>query len=124
MLLFCAVVLARTCDMEAERVSIELQTRFRIANDDCGVIDTKKQPVFLLPLLIALALGELQNLEPVFVWIAKVECLDAAGVLVPIGQTLWTTRRMFDFVLTQQRVSLVHVARNDGDMLKPTIVAA
>src|SRR5262245_1306745 len=102
MFLLRAVVLAGARYVQAERVSIKLQARLGIANHDCGMIDTKKQFVFLLPFLIALAFRELQNLEPVLVGIAKVKSLDTTGILVPIGQPLWTSRGMFDFVLTQQ----------------------
>src|SRR5690348_6545936 len=105
MFLLCAVVLAHARNAQTERIAIKLQTRFGVANNDCRMIDTKKQFVFLLPLLIALALGKLQNLEPVLVRIAEVKSLDATGILVPIRQTLWTSGSMFDFVLTQQRVS-------------------
>ena len=56
--------------------------------------------------------------------VAKVEGLDAAGVFVPVGQPLRTSRSMFHFVLTQPGISLLHVARDDCDVLKPTIVAA
>src|SRR6185436_13866303 len=99
MLLFCSVVFARAGDAQAKRVSIELQTCFCITNDDRGVIDSQKQSVFLLPLLITLAFRELQNLKPVFVRIAEVESLNAGRVLIPIRQTLWTRRSMFDLVL-------------------------
>src|SRR5262245_25261112 len=102
MFLLGAVILARAGDVETERVSIELQTRFRVADNDGSMIDSKKQFVFLLPLLIAFAFGKLQYFEPVLVRIAKVESLDATRVLVPVRQTLWTSRSMFDFVLTQQ----------------------
>jgi len=88
------------------------------------MIDAKKQFVFLLPLLIAFAFRELQDLEPMLVRIAEVERLDAAGVLVPVGQTLWSGRSVFDFVLSQQCVSFVHVAGNDCNVLEPAIVAA
>src|ERR1043166_9832641 len=96
MFLFGAVVLARAGDVQPECVAIKLQTRFRITDDDRGVIDTEKQFVLALPLLIALAFRKLQDLEPVLVRIAKVECLNAAGVLVPIRQSLWASRRMFE----------------------------
>src|SRR5689334_17748121 len=124
MFLLGAVILTRAGDAQAECVAIKLQARFGIAHDNRSVVDTEKQFVFLLPLLIALACGKLQNLEPVLVRIAKVESLDAARILVPIRRPLWTSRSMFDFVLAQQSVSFVHVAGDDGDVLKPMIVAA
>src|SRR5689334_9227712 len=106
MFLLCAVVLARPGDVQTECVAIKLQTRFCITDHDRRVIDAKKQFVFLLPFLIALAFRELQNLEPVLVWVSKIKRFDAACVLIPIRQTLWTSRGMLDFVLSQQSVSL------------------
>src|SRR5215510_13683960 len=101
MFLLGAVVLAGAGDVQTECVSIKLQTRFGIADKDRGMIDTEKQLVLPLPLLSTLAFRELENFEPVLVRIAKVKSLDAARVLVPIRQTLWTSGSMFDFVLTQ-----------------------
>src|ERR1043166_3283691 len=88
------------------------------------MIDAQKKTVFLLPLLIALAFRKLKNLEPVLVGIAEVKSFDATGVLVPIRQPLWTGGSMFDFVLAQPGVGPVHVAGDDGNVLKPAIVAA
>src|ERR1051325_1110928 len=124
MFLLRAVVLTGPRDVQTECISIKLQARLGIADDDCGMIDSQKQLVLVLPLLIALAFRKLQNLEPVLIRIAKVESLDAAGVLVPVRQTLWTGRSVFDLVLAQQCVSLIHVAGDDGNVLKPAIVTA
>src|SRR6185437_2932282 len=119
MFLLGTVVLARARDMQTECVSIELQTRFSVSDDDRRVVDTEKQFIFHLPLLIALAFRKLQNLEPVLVRIAEVKRFDAPRILVPVRQTLWTSRSVLDFVLTQQCVRLVHVARDDRNVLKP-----
>src|SRR5688572_13863826 len=124
MFLLCPVVLAGPRDLQSKRIAIELKTRLCIAHDDCSVIDPKEQLLFLLPFLITFVGRKLKDLKPVFVRVAKVKGFDAPGVSVPIGQTLWTSRSMFDFVFTQQRVSFVHVAGDDGNMLKPTIIAA
>src|ERR1044071_4029782 len=102
MFLLCAVVFARAGDVQTECVSIKLQTRLGIADDYRGMIDAKKQFVFLLPLLIAFTFRKLQNLEPVLVRVSKVKCFDAARILVPVRQALWTSRGVFDFVLSQQ----------------------
>src|SRR5215510_9351301 len=110
MFLLCAVVFARAGDVQTECVAIKLQTRLSIADNNRGMIDTKKKLVFLLPLLITLTLRKLQDLEPMLVRIAKVESFDAARVLVPIRQTLWTSGSMLHFVLAQQSISLIHVA--------------
>src|SRR5688500_7663511 len=124
MFLLCAVVLAGACDAQTERISIELQTRLCVSHHHGGVIDSQKQLVFPLPFLITFVRWKLQDFKPVLIGITKVKSFDTTSVLVPVGQTLWTSESMFDFVFTQQRVSLVHVARNDCNMLKPTIIAA
>src|SRR5687768_6110402 len=123
MFLLCAVVLAGACDAQTERISIELQTRLCVSHHNGGVIDSQKQLVFPLPFLITFVRWKLQDLEPVLVRVTKVKSFDTTGVLVPVGQTLWTSGSMFDFVFTQQSVSLVHVTCDDCNMLKPTIIA-
>src|SRR4029079_1578566 len=97
MFLLCAVILAHARDAQAQCVSIKLQTCLSITDYDRRVINTQKQLVFTLPLLITFAGRELKNLEPVLVRITKVERLDATCVFVPIRETLWTSRSMFDF---------------------------
>src|ERR1043165_2971806 len=104
MFLLGAIVFTRARNVQPERVAIKLQARVGIADDDGGVIDSQKQLVLLLPLPVALTFRELQNLEPVRVGIAKVKGLDAACVLVPVGQTLWTRRSVFDLIHAQQSV--------------------
>src|SRR5215213_4132779 len=101
MFLLCAIVLTGTCDVKAQGISIKSQTRLCVSHNDSRVIDPEKQLVLPLPLPITFARRKLKNLEPVFVRIAKVKSLDTTRVLVPIGQTLWTSGSMFDFVLTQ-----------------------
>src|SRR5262245_6674158 len=54
----------------------------------------------------------------------KVERHDAAGVLVPIRQCLRARGCMLDFVRSQPPISAIHVRNNDGDMLKPSIIAS
>src|SRR6185436_9849633 len=98
MFLLGPVVFTRAGDAETKRVAIKFQTRLSISHDDRGVIDPEKKLVLTLPLLIAFTGRELQDLEPVLVGIAKVKCLDAARVFVPVGQTLWTSGSMFDFI--------------------------
>src|ERR1044072_899256 len=110
MFLLGAVVLTAARDVQTQSIAIKLQTRFSVAHNYCRVIDSQKQPVLLLPLPITFTRRELQNLQPVLVRIPEVKSLDAARVLVPVGQTLWTSRRVFDFVLSQQRISFIHVA--------------
>ena len=90
MFLLSAVVFAGARDPQAKKVAIEFQTGFSITDYDRSMIDPQKQFVGSMPFRIALALGKLKDFEPVFVRIAKVKSFDAAGVLVPIRQTLRT----------------------------------
>src|SRR5216683_3412973 len=77
-----------------------------------------------MPFGIALALGELENLDGVLIGVLKVESFDAARVFVPIRQPLRAGGGVLDFILSQNRVGAVHVAYDDGDVLKPHIVAS
>src|SRR6476659_8546043 len=100
MLLFSAVILTRTCDLQTQHIAIKFQTRFSVADDNRRVVNAEKQTIGSLPFRIALSFGELQDLKPMFVRIAKVKCLYAASILVPVRQTLRTGRRVFDFVFS------------------------
>src|SRR6266852_6028037 len=77
-----------------------------------------------MPLGIAFTLGELQNLHGMFIGVFEVESFDAARVFVPIRQSLRTGGGVLDFILSQNRVGAVHVADDDGDVLKPHVVAS
>src|SRR6266404_745246 len=77
-----------------------------------------------MPLGIAFTLGELQNLHRMFIGVSEVESFNAARVFVPIRQPLRTGGGVLDFILSQNRVCAVHVADDDGDVLKPHIVAS
>src|SRR6266478_7049991 len=56
--------------------------------------------------------------------VLKIEGRDAGSVLVPVRKPLRPGRSVLNFVLPQPGVRLVHIADNDGDVLKPAIVAA
>src|SRR5207249_2871778 len=60
----------------------------------------------------------------VTVWVFEVEGLDAAGVGVPVRQTLGTGGSVLDLVLAQPLIGTVHVTNDNRDMLKPAIIAA
>ncbi len=77
-----------------------------------------------MPLGIAFTIGELQNLHGMFIGVFEVESFDAARVFVPIRQLLRTGGGVLDFILSQNRVGAVHVADDDGDVLKPDVVAS
>jgi hypothetical protein len=88
------------------------------------VVDAEEERVLGLPARLALAGGELQHLEEVAVGIAEVERLDAGGPDVPCRQTLRARGRMSHAVLPESRVGVFHVRGDDGDVLKPAVVAA
>src|SRR6266849_6573959 len=77
-----------------------------------------------MPLGIAFTLGKLKNLHGMFIGVFEVESFDAARVFVPIRQPLRTGGGVLDFILSQSRVGAVHVADDDGDVLKPNVVAS
>src|SRR5437016_1923737 len=77
-----------------------------------------------MPLGIALAGGEGQNFQRMAVRVAKIKCADAAGVLVPIGQSLRAWRSVLYFVPAQPSVRAVHIPDDQRYVLKPAIVAA
>src|SRR6266496_686823 len=102
MFLLSAVILARTCDMQTQHVAIKLQTRFGIADHNRGMVNAEKQTILSLPFRITLPFGKLQDFQPVFIRIAKVESFDTARILVPVRQALRSSRSMLNFVLSQQ----------------------
>src|SRR5439155_22151971 len=59
-----------------------------------------------------------------FIRVLEIKRLDPAVIFVPIRQALRARGSMFDLVLPQNGVSAVHVADDDGDVLKPDVVAA
>src|SRR5947208_11990352 len=99
MLLFRAVVLTAALDAYPQNVPIKFQTLISTADHDRSVVDAQEKFVARsMPLRIALAFRKLQDLEVMPIGVAKVEGLDAAGVFVPVGQPLRTSRSMFHFV--------------------------
>src|SRR6266849_6134763 len=125
MLLLGSIVFARSRDSQAEQIVIEPKTGVGVGDHDGGVVDSQKQPVAcVLPPGITFTLGELQNLHGMFIGVFEVESLDAARVFVPIRQTLRARGSVLDFVLPQNRIRTVHIADDDGDVLKPHVVAS
>src|SRR4051794_16589279 len=77
-----------------------------------------------MPLLASFVRREREHLERVPVRVAEIECLDTAGVLVPVGKALRTGRRVLYFVLAKPSVCAVHIADNQRHVLEPAVVAA
>ena len=124
-LLLGSVIVTFTNHLHSEQVSIEMQTGFGIGYSDCSVVNSQEKPVgCAMPFLRTFAWGELENLQWMLVGILKVKRPDPAGILVPIGQPLRGGRSVFDFILPQPLVGLIHIADDDGDVLEPEVVAA
>src|SRR3954447_11080426 len=122
-LLLGTVILALARDLHPQPVPIELQAGLCVSNDDRGVIYSQKQAIRRgVPLRIALARREPQDLQRMPVRIAKIERADAARVEVPDRQKLRPRRRMLHLVLPEPLVTAIHVADNDRDVLKPVVI--
>ena len=89
------------------------------------MIDTEEESrARFVPLPCALVFGEFQNLHGMPVGILEIERLDTRGVFVPIRQSLRPGRSVLDAIFPQHPIGPVHVAHDDGNVLKPKIVAA
>src|SRR5262245_16522591 len=124
-LLLGPVILTLTSHAKAERVPITAKALSGVADDNCRVIDTKEKPVARsVPSLISLAYGKPQDLERMAVRVLEVERADPARIQVPIREALRRRRGVLDAMLSEPRVGTIHVAHDDRDVLKPTIVTA
>src|SRR5271165_1222057 len=125
MFLFRAVVFTLSGYAHSENIAIKLEARFGVRYRDRRVIDTEEESAArFVPLGRSLVLGKFQNLHGMLVGILEIERLDARGVFIPIGQSLWSGRSVLDAIFTQHPIGPVHVADDDGNVLKPKIVAA
>src|SRR5882672_8406467 len=89
------------------------------------MIDSQEEFVAcVMPFRITFAFGKLQDFQGMSIWILEIESLDSGSVLVPCRQKLRTSRSMFDLVLPEPGIRLIHVAGNNSDMLEPAVVAA
>src|SRR5215467_14587787 len=123
-LLLYAVILAFSGNLQTKKIAIELEAHVRVGNRDCGVINSKKEAATRsMPLGIALPLRKPKDFDGMLVRILEIESPDAACVLVPIRETLWRGRSVLDLVLTENCIGAIHVADDDGDVLKPEVVA-
>ena len=129
MLLLDAVIFALTRHAHSERVAIKRQALLRIAHDDGRVINAKKNRSAglrpgVLPLRIAFARRKENDFQHMILRVAKIKRLDARRAFVPFRQRLRRGRDVLHLVREQPRVSRVHVAHDDRDVLKPAVVAA
>src|SRR5215471_5356171 len=118
------VIFALSGNPQTKKIAIKLEARFRVGNCDCGVINSeKKAAIKTMPLGITLPFGEPEDFDGMLVRILEVESPDAACVLVPIREALRRGRGVLDLVLTENCIGEIHVADDDGDVLKPEVVA-
>ena len=89
MFLLDAVVLRATRELQAERVAIELETAFGVADHNRGVVYPEKESIGrLLPAHVAFARRKPDDLQYMVLRVAKVERLDSTRVWIPRGQRL------------------------------------
>src|SRR4051794_2872436 len=77
-----------------------------------------------MPFLIALVRWERKEFQCMAVGILEIEGANARGSFVPLRYGLWARRRELNSVLPKPCICLVHIANDDGDMLKPQIIAS
>src|SRR5262249_36502 len=95
-----------------------------VAHGDGAVVDTEKEAVLALPECKTLAGRELDQLERVAVGITKIDRADATGIWVPGRQLLRASRDRGRAAAHYCGIRPTNVGKDDGQMLKPEIVAA
>ena len=123
----CSVRSSRFRQPRAVReVAIEPQARLGVGDDDRGVIDPEEELPARRDAISASPLsgGNCRISSAMSVGVVEVERLDAAGVRVPVGQSLRTGRCVLDLVLAQPRVGVSMSRHDDRDVLEPAVVAA
>src|SRR6516162_5428824 len=76
-----------------------------------------------MPARITFAGREVDKFQRVAVGIAKVKRLDSGCVQIPLRQGLGSSRNRLNVGLEQKGAGGLHVRYDDGDVLKPLIVA-
>src|SRR5215469_11304300 len=124
MFLLGTIVFAFPGYSETKQISIKLQAHFCVADNDCGVIDAQEQlRGRLMPFQLTFLRRELQNLQRVSVRILEVKGANSGCCLEVVGQKLGAGRDLTNLILAKPVIGAIHVACDDGDMLKPAIVA-
>src|SRR5215471_11792522 len=124
MFLLGAVILTLTGNGEAENVSVELQTAFRMSDTDCRVINAKEESIFALPAGGALVLREPDEFEVVPIRVPEIKRPDARSSRDRVWQSLRRCADVLDVLFAQCCVGGIHIAHDDGKVLKPQVVAA
>ena len=123
-LLLNSVIITHARDFHAQPVAVKSQALIGVRNDNRGVINAQKHIISrALPLRITFARREPNDLEHVVLGITKIERFDSPRILVPFWQGLRRSGDLLDPVPAELFVGPIHVSHNDGDVLKPVIVA-
>src|SRR6516165_813506 len=89
------------------------------------MVDAEKDSVArAMPFGVASSYWKPQDFGGMFVWVLEVKGLNSTGIFVPVRQALRPRRSELDLVLPQDPIGAVHIADDDGDVLKPEIIAA
>ena len=123
-LLLDTVIFALAGDFHPQGIAIKGKTSLRICHHDGGVVNSQKERVFSLPPGVAFSRRKPQNLQVMVIRVAEIKGFDAGGGLVPFGNRLRAGGRVTHPVLTQVLVGPVHITDNNGNVLKPAVVAA
>ena len=118
-------VLAFAGDAEAEAVAVAGKAPGGVGDDDGGVIDSQEESLAAdVPARIALARREPQDLECMAVGIFEVEGANAARVRIPVGPAAGVQAKRTRPDARADVRCAIHVAHDDGHMLKPAVVTA
>src|SRR5215831_4050442 len=125
MLLFGAIVFTFASDCESKCVAVELQAGIRVADNDRRVINPeKKRAGGLMPFRGAFVRRKLQDFKWMAVRILEIKGPNAGSRSDVLWESLRSSRCVGHSILAQPCISTAHVTRYDGDVLKPTVVAA
>src|SRR5215813_14876156 len=124
-LLLRSVILTFAGNPHSQLITVKPKARVSVVYDNRRVVNSQTEIVAgAMPFGQSLTFRKGENFQKVIIGITEVESFNAGGIAVPCRQRLWTAAGMLHAVLTQPGIGRIHIARNDGDVLKPAIVAA
>src|SRR5262249_3013140 len=125
MFLFDPRVVTCADNGKSEQVAVEPQTRVGIADGDGAMIYAEEQLVRGgMPLRLPFVGREVDELQRVAVGIPEVEGFDAGGIDIPLEKARRAGGDLLAMRIPQPRVRALHVASDNGDVLKPAVIAA